>query len=279
MAGGGLRFESIRPEKSGQCPGLTYHISYDGGLTWSYWGTLYLADAGSPEHIGSVNIRPLDDDTAIAVYHRGISTEAARKQEGGYGPMVIGASWLRKVPADSAKAAELEYPEWLEEMALQNAIAEAEKIVAFPEEWYFRFDAEDRGPAEKSYRQESFEDWGRMRIDKRWTRQGEPRLGVGWYATSFQMPETRGIPLMLLFGAVDGVCDVFIDGGKVGSQTVSPALMWDRPFGIPLDKGLAPGRHALVIRVKKEYSDAGIHKPVWIVAKSDALLVASRASE
>jgi len=156
--------------------------------------------------------------------------------------------------------------------ALEKAFVKAEKIVTFPEKWSFRFDAQDEGLKQGWYKKSSFEDWGEMRIDKHWTMQDEKRLGVAWYATSFEMPETNGIPLMIYFGAVDGYCDVFLDGQKVGEQKIAPVTMWNHPFYIPLDKGLTPGRHVIVIRVKKESDQAGIWKPIWIVDKSRVVL-------
>jgi len=89
-------------------PKLLYEISYDSGLTWSYWGDLYLAETGSREHIGSPIIRPLDPNTAIALYHRG--EKGSHERFGGYGPQFIGASWLRKVSADDPAASRLRYP-------------------------------------------------------------------------------------------------------------------------------------------------------------------------
>ena len=94
-----------------QGEGLLYEVSYDQGRTWQYWGPLYASERGSREHMGSIIIRALDEDSAIAVYHRG-SKNLAEKY-GGYGPQFIGASWLEKVPADSPQAADLQYPEWL----------------------------------------------------------------------------------------------------------------------------------------------------------------------
>ena len=88
--------------------GLRYEISYDDGVTWPYTAPLYTVKPGSGEYRGGVIIRPLDDQTVIAVYHRG-SKELAEKY-GRAGPHFIGATWLRRVPADSPLAVELTYP-------------------------------------------------------------------------------------------------------------------------------------------------------------------------
>ncbi len=162
--------------------------------------------------------------------------------------------------------------------ALDKAFAEVRKIVTFPEEWSFRFDAEEEGLSEAWHKQSSFEDWGKIRIDQHWTMQGEERRGVGWYATGFEMPQTDGTALMICFGAVDGYCDIFIDGRKVGEQTIAPVTMWDHPFYIPLDNGLTPGHHVMAIRVKKDSHNAGIWKPIWIVGKSELVLPPRRTA-
>jgi len=142
------------------------------------------------------------------------------------------------------------------------------KLVTLPEEWHWRSDPDNRGLAEGWYKEASFDTWDRMmRIDNFWTRQGEPR-GVGWYAINFEVPDAGGKPLVLLFYAVDGLCDIFIDGERVGERKGPLDEIWDMPFHIPLDKGLAPGRHRLVVRVEKDRNEAGIYKPVAIAEKS-----------
>ena len=147
----------------------------------------------------------------------------------------------------------------------------ARKLVVFPDAWHWKHDPEDRGLTEEWYKDEAFACWPRMmRSDKHWTLQGEPG-GVGWYATNFDMPAAGDVPLLILFGAVDGYCDVFIDGKKVGEQKKSPEIMWDAPFRLSLDCGLSEGNHSMVIRVEKkcvEDTNAGIHAPIWIVDKS-----------
>ena len=147
---------------------------------------------------------------------------------------------------------------------------QAKKIISFPEQWHWRHDPEDMGLTEEWCKEGASDNWPRMmRIDKHWTSQGEP-LGIGWYATNFEAPDTNGAPLLIFFGAVDGCCDVFIDGEKIGEQKQPPGIMWNRAFYLPLDKGLSAGKHTMVVRVAKDCNAAGIHKPVWIVDRSSS---------
>jgi hypothetical protein len=151
---------------------------------------------------------------------------------------------------------------------MEKRFDRARKILILPEEWHWRHDPADRGLAEEWQRDQVFTHWPRrMRIDRHWTMQGEPG-GVGWYATRFALPDTGSAPLAIAFGAVDGTCDVFVDGQQVGEQKLPPEVMWDQPFHLPLAGGLQAGAHTLVIRVEKvcgPESNAGIHLPVWIV--------------
>ena len=108
-----LKQEHTRPSTQNTRGGLLYEVSCDGGLTWSYWGRLYSTEPGSREHIGSPIIRALDQDTAIAVYHRGEKGGHERFPDlpsGSYGPQFIGASRLCRVPADDPRAAALITP-------------------------------------------------------------------------------------------------------------------------------------------------------------------------
>jgi len=153
-------------------------------------------------------------------------------------------------------------------VSMERLLAAAEKRFSFPREWRWRPDLEDRGLTEGWHKQGSFDDWPRsMQIDRDWTEQGEPP-SLAWYATGFRMPETGGIPLLIMFGAIDGYCDIFIDGKKIGEQKGAPEIMWNQPFYISLKEGLDPGNHTMVIRVDKDCCQAGIHKPIWIFDES-----------
>ena len=65
-------------------------------------------------------------------------------------------------------------------VAMGKRFNQAKKIVAFPEQWHWRHDPEDRGLTEAWHQEDSFDNWPRMmRIDQHWTAQGAP-LGIGW---------------------------------------------------------------------------------------------------
>jgi len=88
--------------------GLLYEVSYDGGLTWAYWGDLYRTEKDSAEHIGSPTFLSVDEDNVFAVYHRGSKELASKHRRIGpyrnYGPLFIGTCWLGKVAPDDSRA-------------------------------------------------------------------------------------------------------------------------------------------------------------------------------
>lgn len=67
----------------------------------------------------------------------------------------------------------------------------------------------------------------------------------------------------LLFKAVDGVCNVWLDGKPV-SVVSRGTPVWDKPFALDLGtEAVKPGRgHRLVVMVNKKSNAAGIWKPV-----------------
>ena len=90
-----------------------------------------------------------------------------------------------------------------------------------------------------------------MRVDRHWAYQGETRRGVAGYGVNFRMRRMTDARPARYFDAVDGTCDVFIDGKKVGHQKGNPGYTWQHSFFVPLESGLAPGKHALALRVQK----------------------------
>ena len=158
-------------------------------------------------------------------------------------------------------------PIW--KIMLDKAYGKVGKVYSFPVEWHFKFDADDEGLKSGWQNTTDFDGWGKMRIDKHWTQQGEERRGVAWYASDFEMPDTKGAPLAIYFGAIDGFYDVFVDGVKLGERHgINLDMVWLDSLFIPLDNGLSPGKHSLVIRVRKDNYAAGLWKGVNVVDMS-----------
>jgi len=72
--------------------------------------------------------------------------------------------------------------------------------------------------------------------------------------------------LNLLFGAIDGKSEIYLDGVKIGESQGDPGVMWDKSFQIALPSGMDRLKpHRLVVKVTKDSFAAGIWKPVKIV--------------
>jgi hypothetical protein len=167
-------------------------------------------------------------------------------------------------PETKLRVAALRLQPW--KFMLEQAFREEGRVLSLPLEWRFKFDADDQGLKEDWASVTALEGWRTMRIDKHWTMQGEERRGIAWYATPFEMPDTRGAPLALSCGAVDGDCEVFIDGMKIGERRGLPLdLVWQQHFFVPMDGGLSAGKHVIMLRVVKPDYNAGIWKPISIV--------------
>ena len=143
------------------------------------------------------------------------------------------------------------------------AIEESRSVIELPEIWDFKKDPADVGIAEKWFEDDIDESWVEISTSQAWTSQdpGRGYHGVAWYHVRFAPPASveKGDGLMLYFGAVDGVADIFLNGVKIGEQHVAEGVMWDKPFTIPLPANLDPaGTHHLLVRVEKDTFAAGI---------------------
>ena len=179
-------------------------------------------------------------------------------------------------PVIKQRVATLRLPAW--KLMLDRSSAELGRVYTFPMEWSFKIDPQDKGLEEQWQSKTDFNEWRKMRLDNLWTMQGEDHRGVGWYATRFEMPDLKGAPWALYFGAVDGDADIFIDGEKVAEQKVTPWAMWAQAFFRGVDKPVTPGDHTIVIRVYKTHHHAGIWKPIYIIDMSVPIPEELRAS-
>jgi hypothetical protein len=170
------------------------------------------------------------------------------------------AETLADTPETKQRVATARLPIW--KMMFERAWANVGKLSDLPTTWRFRFDADNVGMKEEWFKQTDFATWKPIKVTDWWTNQGETRRGIGWYGVEFAIPANAARPLALFFGAVDGDCDIFIDGTKVGEQKVPAEIMWNRPFSITLPARLAAGKHTMVLRVEKHVYAAGIWKTV-----------------
>lgn len=141
---------------------------------------------------------------------------------------------------------------------------QGELLAALPIVWKFRTDPSDVGLGEGWHSSAPGDTWTDIRTDASWTDQGHSYHGVAWYSTELDVPAfPPGRRVWLLFGAVDGVCQVWVDGEAVGGQEEDPGLMWDKPFALDVSAHVAqPGRHRVTVRVRKDSHAAGIWRPV-----------------
>ena len=140
------------------------------------------------------------------------------------------------------------------------------EMLTLPIVWRFRTDPANEGiKAEWSKTPNSqSSDWTDIRVDSAWTEQGFEYHGAAWYVTDFVVPNKPHDRLWILFGAIDGDGEVWINGQPAGKLALEP---WDKPKGFDITDIVKPGEKSqLVIRVQKAHSAAGVWKPVKIMA-------------
>jgi len=169
------------------------------------------------------------------------------------------------------------------------AAAQAGRTAAdLPVTWKFRQDPKDEGVNARWFEALPDAAWNDIRTDASWTTQeaGKGYHGTAWYSVEFVVPadaakhatrtvmrpegwqDTELARFCLLFGAVDGDCQVWLDGRPVSTASRGTPV-WDKPFALDLGTdAVKPGAtHRLVVLVNKKSAAAGIWKPVELRVK------------
>lgn len=172
---------------------------------------------------------------------------------------------VRAVPGANRPAEEKSAMDELHKQRELLPIAQAAtKTLDLPIKWQFREDPKNEGEAAKWFDKSTGPGWTDIQVDKSWTEQGHNYHGIGWYNVTFKAPKLpANNRALLLFGAVDGQCWIWLDGKLAGTQLVTPEIMWNQPFAIDLGNTVKSGKiHHIVVKVSKDYNAAGIWRPV-----------------
>lgn len=166
-----------------------------------------------------------------------------------------------------------------------KAMSEHKNATPLAEIWKFRFDPEQIG-LDSDWHLENLDDsaWTDIRVDAPWERQkpgmdwraehdGADYDGIGWYRTTFEAPHNSQEQkrIVLLFGAVDESCDVFVNGEKVHSRRYDRAKnpdSWREPFKVDVTNFVNEGENLLSVRVEDRAGAGGIWRPVHLVIEA-----------
>lgn len=104
-------------------------------------------------------------------------------------------------------------------------------------------------------------------IGRHWrTRHLPGPLRTGWHFVSFQLAdEHRNRQVLLHFGAVDGLADVYVNGRPVGSHDGNTETAWDQPFHFDISDQVKSGANDLAVRVAPAGGLGGPFRPISIV--------------
>jgi len=127
--------------------------------------------------------------------------------------------------------------------------------------WLFKTDSLDKGVAEKWF-QAGYDrtDWTEVHVPDYWDRYNLATYdGVGWFATTLDVPDTSQ-RLALFFSGVDDDADVWVNGIKIGAR-----IGYSEPFYLDVGSNLHQGKKELVVRVNDHGGPGGIYKPVTLL--------------
>ncbi|MBN1554654.1 MAG: DUF4838 domain-containing protein [Phycisphaerae bacterium] len=154
-----------------------------------------------------------------------------------------------------------------------------------PKVWKFRFDPKENG-RKKGWPATSYDDssWDDIRVDSPWEQQkpgldwakkhdGRSYDGIAWYRTKFSVLSVpkKNEKILLLFGAVDESCIVYINGSEVLTRKYNRSKNpdgWRVPFQVDVTQYVRQGQNTLAVRVEDRAGAGGIWKPVYLVDTS-----------
>ena len=152
------------------------------------------------------------------------------------------------------------------------------------EVWKFRFDPEENG-TQNGWASVDLDDsdWDDIRVDACWEEQAPGRAykaahgndydGIAWYRTRFDVcPLQDDQRVMLLFGAVDEACEIYVNGRHVLRRIYDPKVnpnSWAEAFEVDVTDAVQPGReNTLAVEVEDRAYVGGIWKPVRLVYRN-----------
>jgi len=162
---------------------------------------------------------------------------------------------------------------------LASVLGERTPIAVLPAAWYIQFDPDDVGEKQGWFKVDYdprrqdwpraviYREWERNTVGQEWKEQhGSDYDGVAWYRTSFTPPN---LPVSertkLLFGAVDELCTVWLNGELVGKRSLAGANDGKASFEFDVTDFLVDGKNHLAVRIVDSGGLGGIWKLVWLV--------------
>ncbi|HWP82567.1 MAG TPA: alpha-amylase family glycosyl hydrolase [Bacteroidota bacterium] len=134
-------------------------------------------------------------------------------------------------------------------------------------EWLFQIDSTDVGVKDRWFEPgRDMSEWKKVAVPEYWDRYNlETYDGVGWFAKSFEVKESKEA-MALFFGGVDDDADVWLNGVKVGSH-----IGYSDAFSCDVSRALRAGINVLVVRVADHGGPGGIYRPVTLIPPSRVL--------
>lgn len=172
-------------------------------------------------------------------------------------------SWEDKLPGINDALFGLTHPNLLLKRKYDNL-----DIRDITKQWHFLADAvEAQDVASPNFDDSS---WKIIDGGKWWQKQGFPKYhGVAWYRKTVTLSAfSTNQKGFLVFDGVDGTCEVFVNGRKVGEHVVGKNFTgWNKPFEIDASSALHAGKNVIAVQVTSKSQDtaSGINQPVRLL--------------
>lgn len=170
------------------------------------------------------------------------------------------------------------------EPSLASLPLDESQVQMLAEVWKFRFDPKENG-TQNGWASVDLDDsdWDDIRVDACWEEQasgqaykaanGQDYDGIAWYRTRFDVcPLQDDQRVMLLFGAVDETCEIYVNGRHVLRRIYDPKVnpnSWAEAFEVDVTDAVQPGReNTLAVEVEDRAYVGGIWKPVRLVYRN-----------
>ena len=242
---------------------LMWRPSLDGKQLIDEFCRLYYGDAAGEgvlryiDHLHTTHLLTRDVLTIASGFHS--TDEFVQKADA----ILAEAEASAETPEQKQRVATVRLPIW--RLQLDAAMGKTGTIAKMPLRWHYKMDPDDVGNKEGWGQTSTITDWAMMGIDDYMIGVQGWRRDVGWYGTTFEVPDSSTGPQALYVRSIDGEIDVFIDGVKIGENRISHHAMRNLGYYLKLDKPLAAGEHTIVLRFTAEAHRPTMFKRVSLV--------------
>ena len=183
--------------------------------------------------------------------------------------------YRQSLPAHLVREGSLLRAERRWEANLTPKTARPEKALAvleLPEIWKLKLDPQDEGEA-AGFMRKGFDasGWQPVSTWRTLETQGHRDYQNAWYRASFRLEQKKGESVLLVLGAIDDSCKVWVNGEPAGSLVydgLRNPRSWENPFEIDITKWVKfEAENEVVVKVINRSGAGGLWKPSLVALR------------